>query len=321
MDSLFIEKIKVKIKQIREKMSTFDAYFTKGLELYENKKYKLAADFFKIALSQSNAKEYANYNLALAYQQIENFDEALKYYEKFIEYYPEDRSALYNIATVYYNKEDYKTASKYFLKNFEQEQAEDTAIALTKCYLKTNDMLKIMDLVDYIFNSNCKNKCAFEIAQAVEQQYNSIKNFETLNFALDIYLRLHKIDNKDFDTILAISLVYAKKGDWTNAIKYCEKALEINPKSYEANNQMGLTYYCAENMEMCLHYYEKAFQINNKTDYKIYSNLAYAYEKIGRVEEAIDLFKDLITKFPTCPIKNEIKEHTKQLIQLERETA
>ena len=317
MDSLLLEKIKVKVKQIREKMSTFDAYYTKGLELYEEKKYKLAIDFFKKALSQSNAQEYANYNLALTYQHVENFDEALKYYDKFLEYYPEDRSALYNVATIHYNKEDYKTASKYFLKSFEQEQDEDTAVAITQCYLKTNDMSKIMDLTEYIFNSNCKNTCAFEIAKTVERQYN-LKNDEILDYALNIYSRLYKNNDKYFDAVLAISLVYAKKGDWTNAIKYCEKALEINPKSYEANNQMGLTYYCAENMEMCLHYYEKAFQLNNKTDYKIYSNLAYAYEKVGKTEEAINLFKELVTKFPNCPTKDEIKEHTRQLIQQER---
>ena len=68
MNQLFIEKIKTQWKKIREKMSTFDAYFSKGLELYDKKKYTLAVEFFKIALSQSNAEHYANYNLALTYQ-------------------------------------------------------------------------------------------------------------------------------------------------------------------------------------------------------------------------------------------------------------
>lgn len=314
MDSLLIEKIKVKIKQIREKMSTFDAYFTKGLELYEAKKYKMAVEFLKIALSQHNAQDFANYNLALAYQQINNDDEALKYYEKFLEHYSKDQSALYNTALIYFNKEDYKNASKYFFKCFEQVQDKDNVIALTKCYVKSEQFSKLEDLVEYIFNSSCKNECAFEIAKTIEQNY-ALKNSEMLNFSLDIYLKLYKEDSKNFDVVLALSLVYAKKGDWKNAIEYCEKALEINPKSYEANNQMGLTYYCAEEMDSCIYYYEKAFKLNPKTDYRIYSNLAYAYEKIGRIEDAINLFKDLITKFPNCPTKDNIKEHTKLLLQ------
>ncbi len=318
MESLLLEKIKVKIKQIREKMSTFDAYFTKGLELYEEKKYRLAIEFYKIALSQRNAQEFANYNLALAYQQINEEDEALKYYEKFLEYYPKDKSALYNAALIYFNKEDYKTASKYFFKCFQQEQSKDNVIALTKCYVKNEDYTKLSDLVDYIFNSTCKNDCAFDLAKAIEEGY-AIKKHELLDFALDIYIKLLNENNKHFDAALSISLVYAKKGNWKKAIEYCEKALEIDPKSYEANNQMGLTYYCSEEMDSCLYYYEKAFKINSKTDYRIYSNLAYAYEKVGKINKAIELFKELITKFPNCPTKDTIKEHTKILLQQQKE--
>ena len=114
--------------------------------------------------------------------------------------------------------------------------------------------------------------------------------------------------------MLSISLVYAKKGDWTNAIKYCEKALEINPRSFEANNQMGFAYYCAEDFETCMQYYNIAFKINSKTDYSIYSNMAYAYEKMGKTQEAIKMFKELITKFPDFPTKDEVKRHAKELI-------
>ena len=317
MESLLLEKIKTQIKKIREKMSTFDAYFSKGVELYDQKKYKMAIEFFKIALSQNNSQPYANYNLALAYQQVEKEDEALIYYEKFLQHYPKDQSGLYNTALIYFNKEEYKEASKYFFESFRQLQDKDNITSLTKCYVKMENISKIMDLIDYIFNSNCKNECAFEVAKIIEQGY-AIKNPELLDYALKIYMKLYNENNQNFDAALAISLVYAKKGDWSNAIEYCTKALEINPKSFEANNQMGLTYYCAEKMEECLYYYEKAFQINSKSDYRIYSNLAYAYEKVGRIEDAINMFKDLISKFPNFPAKEETKEHAKQLIQQSR---
>ena len=234
-----------------------------------------------------------------------------------MEFYPKDLSALYNTALIYFNQEDYKNASKYFFKCFEQKQDKDNVVALTKCYVKTEQFDRLDDLVEYIFNSNNKNECAFEVAKTIEQNY-ALKNFEFLDFSLDIYMKLYEEDNKNFDAVLAIAIVYAKKGDWKNAILYCEKAIEIDPKSFEANNQMGLTYYCAEDMDSCLYYYEKAFKLNSKTDYRIYSNLAYAYEKVGRIEEAVNLFKELITKFPNCPTKDTIKEHTKTLIQQQK---
>ena len=68
-------------------------------------------------------------------------------------------------------------------------------------------------------------------------------------------------------------------------------------------------------MENCIEYYEKASRINSKTDYKIYSNLAYAYEKVGKDEEAIKLFKELVTKFTNCPSKAEIRKHVRLLME------
>lgn len=317
MESLLIEKIKMHWKRIREKMSTFDAYFSKGVELYDEKKYKLAIEFFKTALSQSNAKPFANYNLALAYQQVKNENEALKYYESFLESYPKDQSGLYNTALIYFNKEEYEKASKYFFESFRQLQDKDNITSLTKCYMKMNQVEKVRDLVEYIFNSDCDNDCAFEVAKIIEQGH-ALTNPELLDFALKIYMKLYEENPEHFESVLAISLVYAKKGDWKKAIEYCTIALQLNPKSFEANNQMGLTYYCAEEMDSCLYYYEKAFKLNSKTDYRIYSNLAYAYEKVGRIDEAIALFKELITKFSNFPTKEEIKNHTKILIEENR---
>lgn len=314
MDNLFIEKLKTQWKKIREQMSTFDAYFSKGLELYDKKKYKLAMEFFKIALSQSNAEPYANYNLALTYQKLNKQDEAIKHYEKFLEFYPQDQSSLYNVAIIYYEREDYRHAATYFYKSFKQQQDKSNVQALTKSYLKMDKLPRVMDLVDYIFNSTCDNSYAYEVAKLIEEQNATITNPEMLNYPLDIYLRLLEESPENFDLALSTSIVYAKKGDWDNAIKYCEKALEINPRSFEANNQMGFAYYCAEDFERCLEYYDIAFKINSKTEYSIYSNLGYAYEKMGRKQDAIKMFKELILKFPDFPTKDEIKRHTKELV-------
>ena len=313
MDSLLLEKCKIKFKQLREKMSTFDAYFTKGIELYDKKKYKLAIELLKIALSQNNAQPYANYNLALAYQQIKKDSEALESYEKFLEYYPEDQNSLYNCALIYFSREDYKKAAYYSLKSFKIKQDEQNIEALTQAYLKLNEIQKILDSVTYIFNSNCDENYAFIVAQKLENSAYEKKDKALLDYALEIYLKLLEYNPKHFDALLATSISYAKKGNWENAINYCHKALEINPNSFEANNQLGMAYYCSENMDKCLRYYQKAFSLNSKTDDRIYTNLAYAYEKIGRETEALDLLKDAILKFPNSDRKDEIKQHAKEL--------
>lgn len=76
---------------------------------------------------------------------------------------------------------------------------------------------------------------------------------------------------------------------------------------------MGLVYYCCDEISEAVKYYEKAFELKPKGDYKIYSNLGYAYEKLGQYDKAINIFSKLIQKFPNLPAKDEIKNHLRIL--------
>ena len=290
-------------------MSTFDAYFSKGLELYEKKKFNLSVKSFKQALQQRNAQNFANYNLALAYQQLNDNENAMKCYELFLNDFPEDQSSLYNIALIHFNKKEYDTASDYFLRSFKVKPDETTAKAITQSYLyaqKTDDLLKF---IDNIFTTKeYDNNLAYIIAKEMEEVAPALRNKDLIEKMLEIYLKLLDIDPHHFEALISVSLEYGKKGDWNNAVLYCQRALDERPNSFRANNQMGLTYYCCEDFKNSIIYYERAFKINSKTEAVIYSNLAYAYEKVGRDEEALKLLKDLIIKFPNCKEKEIIKK-------------
>lgn len=316
MDLSPIENIKIKLKSIREKMSTFDAYFSKGLELYDKKNFKLAIKSFKLALQQSNAQNFANYNLALAYQQTNDFENALKCYEKFLQEFPEDQSSLYNIALMYFNKKDYDKSGEYFLKSFLIKPDEATTQAITQTFLKSNKTEELLKFIDEIFtNPKYDKNLAYVAAKEMEISAPTLSDKNLINKVLEIYLRLLEVEPRHFEALISVSLEYGKMGDWTNATLYCQKALKEHPNSFRANNQMGLTYYCGEDFVNSILFYEKAFKINSKTEPKIYSNLAYAYEKVGREEEALKLLKDLIIKFPNCPEKEIIKKQAYELNQ------
>lgn len=319
MQGLLIERIKIYFRQIREKMSTFDAYFTRGGELYNEKKYNLAIEFFKIALKQSNAENYAYYNLALAYQQLDLDDKALENYKTFLEKYPNDQNSLYNVALIHYKKKQYEEAAKYFAESFKYKQDEANIKALAETYMQIGDTEKASELAEYIFNSDCNKKYALLIAKVFEEQDPITNNFTLTQKAIDIYIKLLEFQPGNFDAALAASVAYSKMGDWENAITYCNLALELKPKSYEANSQMGLILYCSDNMPECIAYYEKTMKI--KRDYKIHLNLAYAYEKAGKLDDAIQLFKETLTKFSNFPQKEEVRKHVRQLLENEKEKA
>lgn len=316
MQGLLIERIKTYFRQVREKMSTFDAYFTRGGELYNEKKYKLAVEFFKIALRQSNAENYAYYNLALAYQQLELDDKALENYKIFLESYPTDQNSLYNVALIHYKREEFEEAVKYFVESFKYKQDEANVKALAETYMQIGDTEKASELAEYIFNSDCNKKYAMLVAKVFEAKEHLANDFTLTQKALDIYLRLLELQPGNFDAALAASVAYSKMGDWENAITYCNLAIELKPKSYDANSQMGLVLYCSDNMPECIAYYERAMKI--KKDYKIHLNLAYAYEKAGKIDDAIQLFKETLTKFTNFPQKEEVRKHVRQLMEKEK---
>ena len=294
-------------------MSTFDAYFSKGLELYENKEYTLAIKAFKLALEQSNAQNYANYNLALAYQQINDADNAKKCYELFLKEFPNDQSSLYNIALIHFDYKEYDDACKYFHESFEIKPDKLTVKAITQSYIYAQKTDELYKFIDKIFSDLKYDKIlAYDIAKEIEEVAPKVKNRALLDKSFEIYLKLFEIFPHNFAILITISLEYSKKGDWDNAILYCQKALVEEPNSFNANNQMGLIYYCCEDYKRSITYYEKAFKINSKTEPKIYSNLAYAYEKTGRYEDALKLLKDLIIKFPNYPEKDVIKKQARK---------
>lgn len=316
MQGLLIERIKIYFRQIRERMSTFDAYFTRGGELYNEKKYNLAVEFFKIALRQSNAENYAYYNLALAYQQLELDDKALENYKIFLESYPTDQNSLYNVALIHYKRDEFEEAVKYFAESFKYKQDEANVKALAKTYMQIGDTEKASDLAEYIFNSDCNKKYVMIIAKTFESQEHLASDFSLTQKALDIYLKLLEIQPGNFDAALAASVAYSKMGDWNNARTYCDLALELKPNSYDANSQMGLVLYCSDNMSESIAFYERAMKL--KKDYKIYLNLAYAFEKAGKIDDAIQLFKETLTKFTNFPKKEEVRKHVRQLMEKEK---
>lgn len=292
----------------------FNFFYNKGIDFYSKKDYENAIKNFHSALEQKEIKPQVYYNLALTYQSMKNYDKAIVTYNKFLELNPQDYDGLYNLALVYYTKQDYINAVEYFHKCFSIQSEEDAAKMLTQSYLAQNKMQEALDFAEEISKIPEKGlNLYFAIAKVFENKNSFSKEFTFIDKALEIYSKILEIDPSFFDAYLSISICYAKKGEWRESVNYCEKALETNPKSYEANNQMGLVYYCCDEIKEAVQYYETALKLNPNKDYKIYSNLGYAYEKLGKNSEAAKVFSQLVNKFPNCPARDEIKNHLRIL--------
>lgn len=306
------EYIDEKFKISKDK--SFEAFYNSGVDAYGKQDYEKAIKYFKLATEQENVRPQVYYNLALTYQCMKEYDRAIVTYNKFLESNPLDYDGLYNLALTYYTKENFSKAIEFFEKCVEIKTEEDSVKALVLAYLSNNEIQKAVDFAQKILDTVKNGIDLYYVAAKVFENKNSLnKDFTYIDKAIELYLKIIEKDPKYFDAYLSISICYAKKGEWENSVDFCNKALDVNPKSYEANNQMGLVYYCCNEVKKAVDYYETALNLKPEGDYKIYSNLGYAYEKIGQYDKAVKVFTQLVSKFPQCPAKDEIKNHLRIL--------
>lgn len=293
---------------------SFKELYNVGVDAYAKKNYEKAIKFFKFAIESKGVKPQVYYNIALSYQCVKDYDRAIAAYNKFLSSYPQDADGLYNLGLTYYQRENYAKAAEFFEKCVSIKKEPDAVKSLVLCYLNQDEAQKAIDFAQDLFQLPQGGiELYYAVAKVFENKNSFNKDFKYIDKAIEMYSKIVENDSSYFDAYMSISICFAKKGEWEKSVEYCKKAIEVNPKSYEANNQMGLVYYCCEEVKEAVKYYEQALKLKPDGDFKIYSNLGYAYEKIGQYDKAAKMFSQLVSKFPKCPAKDEIKNHLRIL--------
>ncbi len=110
--------------------------------------------------------------------------------------------------------------------------------------------------------------------------------------------------SSDVVEIFNQGIEYAKKGDYENAIKEYNRALEINPKYAEAYYNRGDAYDDMGDKERAIADYNRALEINPKLSWA-YFGKGLAYEELERFQEAVKAYRDFISCVSTGGIPNQ----------------
>lgn len=117
-------------------------------DLMRDKKYKLAIEGLQLSLNQDPKFVLALDDIAVCYRQLDDYDNAIKYYKKSLEVYPEGEYALMNIGVAYTLKSDYKSAIEYYEKliKYQPENAEGYFGAGKNYFALNNDEKALNDI-------------------------------------------------------------------------------------------------------------------------------------------------------------------------------
>ena len=99
----------------------------------------------------------------------------------------------------------------------------------------------------------------------------------------------------------------------SDCVKYYEKCLEINNKSYLSYNGLGNYYLKTNQFEKAENCYTKAIEINPKRSAKIYKNRAYLREKQNKNSAAKDDLKNYLKYYPKAPDRGIIEQAIREL--------
>ena len=122
-----------------------------------------------------------------------------------------------------------------------------------------------------------------------------------LDSALEILLPVSKEETNNSKIHIAICKVYTKKGYFTTATGYCEKALSLNANNYETMNRLAWLY-AKKSAKL-----QKAFELSSKT-LKAFPNrpefidtLSEIFYVQGETEKAVEKIQEAIKLMPDNP--------------------
>ena len=182
---------------------------------------------------------------------------------------------------------------------FENEWSEEGNLLIT---LAPNDILSSISLENEA--SNKSNRLCFD-----SERSSILKNYSESLESLKQAIELQPSNS----TALHLIGSLMNEQNSTECVKYYEKCLEINSRSYLTYNGLGNFYLKSNQFEKAENYYTKAITIDPKRSAKIYKNRAFLREKQNKNSDAKNDLKSYLKYFPQAKDRGIIEQAIREL--------
>ena len=182
---------------------------------------------------------------------------------------------------------------------FDKEWAEEGRLLIV---LAPSDILSSLNLENDL--SDKPNRLCF-----VSERQNILNNSTQ---AIDSLKEALAIDSNNPNTLHSLGGILNKQNS-PECVKFYEKCLQVNNRSYLTYNGLGNFYLKTNQFEKAENYYTQAIQINPKRSAKIYKNRAYLREKQNKNSEAKEDLKNYLKYFPRAPDRGIIEQAIREL--------
>ncbi len=274
------------------------AQYNLGVTLQRLGLWQKAIDSFRTAHTINPNHEKSYIAEARLLEDHGDAEGAVKSYATAIQINPSNRSTLGEIGNAYYSLGKYADAEKSYQKSLAL-LSPDESDPLTSCSLST------------VLYAEGKNTKALEYAKKAYDSKNSLSqknkikivyNYALLNDktgnvdkAIELYSAVLKLNPNHVKTLINLGKMYLTidPPDPSMDLKMLNKALAIEPNSFEINNNMGNAYRELKDYKNAIICYQKAIKIDaNNAEAK--KNLAKVYASDAQYDNASVLYLDIL---------------------------
>lgn len=299
--------------------------------LHKNKKLDDAIIYYNRAMKLDPNNPECYINLALAYKQKSQYQNALNIISQGKLAFPDNDeikkqftlidaeadSVLYSSASALFNKKKYKEALELY-KKITPETAE-TLVAQGACLQALNSNKSAITVYAKALALDSKNPdIMYYLAQAYANDNDNAQAMVYVEKSLDL-----KPGNPDAKALLTYlndhyrasmleeAVSFYEKKEYSNAFPLLEKVLLLNPNEATAYYYCALIYDEQKKYWPALDSYKKALHADPKMDIALYS-IAVDYDYLGRYKEALTYYKKYVE---LVKADNEYTKYAKTRIQ------
>ncbi len=229
--------------------------------------------------------------LAIQQQVLGKYDEAIVNFEKALAMQPNDSASYVNLGAVYFKKKEFTKAEDNFRKAIETNPNNPNAYYNLAVIMEKKDIKKAIELYNKSLSLNPKNSSIyFNVSKLFLMNKNIEKAIEMLEKVLDI-------NPNDLNALMNIAVLNSRLKNYDKAMKYFAKAKTLDSKNPRLLLNIAVAYGVMEEYEKAVDMLKKAIDIDDNIP-ELYSNLAYTYHKMGKLDDAKKISRQIQQKFP-----------------------
>ena len=275
-------------------MLSFEYFLTKASLFSQLRDAKNAIKNYNLAIEASGDEDLDDIylDIAMEYQNLGNFKEAIVILKTALMVNSENEGALYEIAFCYDQLGDYSLAIECYTQFIDENPFSFTAwYNLGNAYSKIENFEKAIWAYDYsiLINSNF-GPAHFNLANAYLSKEKFYKAIEHFNECM-------RIDGDDATAYCYIGECYEQLNELELSKHHYKRSLELAPMFSEAWLGLGIIEDLEGNTNEAIILIEKALEFD-PTNAGIMHVLAGAFEKIDNNDQAVELYKQSLELNP-----------------------